>query len=139
MAQVAHCRNSGHPGAALERVQMPLEFLHGLSRILVFDPEAERLVRRFQEFRGLLGKDCGDLLVVIGLHVFGFGNDRLRPGFRYFFLRHLSNRSIGLQGIRQPGDVLDKRCIVGPLLVGFIDIADYRRDRFRGRLQGVDT
>ncbi len=82
VAQVTHRRDTGHPGAALERMQVPLEFMHGLPRILVLHPDAECLVRRFEEFRGLFREDRSDFLVVIGLHVFRFGNDGLRLAFR---------------------------------------------------------
>ena len=139
MAQVAHRRNAGHPGAALERMQVPFEFLHGLPRVLVLDPETEGFVRRFQQFRGLLGEDRGNLLVVIGLQVLCFGNDRLRLALRCVFLRQVRNGSVGLQGIRQPVDMLDERGVVRPFLAGLVDIADDCRYRFRGRLQGVDA
>ncbi len=139
VAQVTHRRDTGHPGAALERMQVPLEFMHGLPRILVLHPDAERLVRRFQEFRGLFREDRSDFLVVIGLHVFRLGDDGLRLAFRYLFLRQVGNGSVGLQGIRQSGDVLDERRIIRPLLVRLVYVTDNRRYRFRGRFQGIDA
>ena len=51
VTEVAHCRNAGHAGAALERMQVPLQFLHRLPCALVLCPEDERLVGRFEEFR----------------------------------------------------------------------------------------
>ncbi len=139
VAQITHRGNSGHSGTAFERVQMALEFLQGMPRAFVPGPQAERLVRRLQEFRRFLGEDRGDFLVVIGLHVLGLRDDRRGLAFRDLLLRQLGNGSVGLQGIRQPGKMFDERCIVRPALVGLVDIADDGRDRFRGRLQGIDT
>ena len=51
VAEVAHGLDAGHAGAALERMQVPLEFLYRLPCALVLHPEAERLVGRFEEFR----------------------------------------------------------------------------------------
>ena len=139
VAQITHRGNSGHSGTALERVQMALEFLQGLPRTLVPGPQAERLVCRLQEFRRFLGKDRGDFLVVIGLHVLGLGDDRRGLAFRDLLFRQLGNGSVGLQGIRKPGEMVDERSVVRPILDGLVDIADDGRDRFRGRLQGIDT
>ena len=62
MAEIAHRRDARHAGAALERVQRPLQFGDMLLIGALLVPGVERRVRGFEEFRGLLAEDGGDLL-----------------------------------------------------------------------------
>ena len=66
MAQVTHRGNTGHASAALQRVQVPLQFLHGSLVLLVFAPTDQSLVRRLQQFSRLFRENRSDLGVVSG-------------------------------------------------------------------------
>ena len=133
MAEVAHGRNAGHTGPALQRVQVALELLHRLRGTLL-DPLEERLVGRFEQLGRLLREYRRDFRIVLGLVADDLGHvlvsrrsRRNRRGCR--FGRHRRHRGLRLHGIGQLVDVLDQRRVIGTIPVRVVDIADDGLDR----------
>ncbi len=136
VTQVTHRQDAGHARAALERVQVAFELLHVLARRPVLCPFAQRLVRRLQEFSGLLGKNRCNLGVVFGflsrrvcsfVELFhGDGRHRLCLIGRWFDL------------VRQIPQVFDQYREILARAIGLVDVADNRVDRRSRGAQDLD-
>ena len=142
VAQAAHGLDTRHARAALERVQVAFEFLHGL-RAAFLDPGQQRLVRGFQQFGGFFRENRRDFGIVFGV----LGLLRLRralrlgrPGrLRRRCRRAPGRRIAGLNRVGQLVDVLDQARVIGAIAIWRVDVVDDRRDRTRGRAHRIEA
>ena len=123
-------------------MQVALEFSERRRVAVCARPVAERLVRRLEKLRGLLGKDCGDLSVVLDFRrrfrwrLLGkrLGRGRRADGLELTF----GDRPTRLYTIGQFVKSRDQRSVVGTLGTRLVDLGDDAHDANRRGAQHVE-
>ena len=141
VAQVAHRRDTGHASTALERMQVPLEFVHRLGRTFLH-PVDQCLVGRFQQLGRFFREDGGDLGVVLGLFgdrlVHGHFRNRLRLRLRLYF-RFRSRHLCRAHRVGKLGQVFDQGRVICALAFRVVDVPDDCCDCACRRPEGVES